>query len=139
MTRSTYSSILLALPVLLMGTMESYAWSKNFPGTRDQVRNACKGPGMVLVENTETNNTACANDKNGTAVSCNDAGRCQGTGPGPMPRMVRFPDISGMGGVMGVMAPQSTVPTTLSTEGSGPATMADSMPAPAPVEIPNFG
>lgn len=100
MNKTTILPILLGLLLLAGGSSESFAWSKTFNGTRDQVRAACQGPGMVLTENPQSHSTGCGNDNNGTAVACNDAGHCQGVGPGPMPRLV---DTSFRGVVVGML------------------------------------
>lgn len=61
-------------PQVAGGTSESFAWNTHFHGTRDQVRNACVGPGRVLEEVVDS--SICKNTNNGTAVDCNDAGNC---------------------------------------------------------------
>jgi hypothetical protein len=83
MTKTSIATLALTSLLLLGSTAESFAWMKNFQGTRAQVVNACKGPGMVL-SNGSTNST-CKNLDNGNIVDCNDAGNCTGAGTGPNP------------------------------------------------------
>ncbi|HEY9011700.1 MAG TPA: hypothetical protein VIN06_11840 [Devosia sp.] len=83
--KTTIFATLVALPLLLAATGESFAWSKSFAGTRDQVRSACAAVGGALLDGQGA--THCFNNKNGTAVSCYDDGKCDGSGPGPQPRV----------------------------------------------------
>lgn len=48
-------------------------------GTRDQVRAACKEQGGRVIESPTT--TICMNDDKGTAVECDNDGKCFGTAP----------------------------------------------------------
>jgi hypothetical protein len=94
MTKTTIVTLTLTSLLLLGSVGPSFAWSKNFQGTRAQVVNACKGPGMVL--NNGSTNSTCHNLNNGTHVDCNDAGNCEGGGTGPNPtRLVEANTIRG--------------------------------------------
>ncbi len=100
MKNSTIRAALLGALLLTAGTSEAFAWYKSFNGTQDQVRAACTGPGMVLNE-ASPGVTSCRNENKGTSVACNDQGHCNGSGSGPMPRLL---DAGLRGVVTGVLA-----------------------------------
>jgi hypothetical protein len=83
LNRNTYA-LLVAMPMLLLATTEGFAWTKTFSGTRDQVRSACGKSGGELIEGGTS--TTCLGKS--TGVSCDDSGKCVGSGPGPQPRTV---------------------------------------------------
>ena len=134
MKTNTIYAALMALPLLLAATSESFAWSKHgFPGTRDQVRAACAAVGGDLHDG--QGQTHCFNGKNGTGVSCYDDGTCDGSGPGPMPR-VRIGMID-LTIVLGTKEKPEFPPvpeseTAGSSDGSGAAPAA-SVPASSPI------
>lgn len=99
--------VLISVPLMLAATGETFAWEKQFSGTRDQVRKACAQVGGVINEG--GNYTSCYNPNKGTGVSCGDDGKCGGGGPGPMPRI-------GMGSfqiVTSLLEPRLRVPATV--------------------------
>jgi hypothetical protein len=85
MTKTSIVTLAFTSLLLLGSVTETFAWTKSFNGTRDQVRAAC-GAGMQVQEFESA--TSCYNASNGNAVVCNDGGRCTGTGDGPMPRAI---------------------------------------------------
>lgn len=85
MNTKTLFAALIAMPMLLGATAETFAWSKSFKGTRDQVRVACKAIGGDLRE--RAGSTSCGNPSNGNHVTCTHNGQCEGGGAGPMPRV----------------------------------------------------
>lgn len=64
----------LALPTL------STAKVIKLEGSREQVRAACKEQGGRVIESPTT--TICMNDDKGTAIECDNDGKCFGTAPG---------------------------------------------------------
>lgn len=118
MNKINLYAALVSLPLVLMGTAESFAWSKmGFAGTRDQVRAACTKSGGSITEG--HNATHCFGAKGGNSVSCYDDGTCDGSGPGPMPR-IRLGMLDTVGVLVGaarVQAP-AAVPESL-VSGSG--------------------
>ena len=70
------AAVLLALFVTVDAAQ---AWTKDFPGTRGQVRASCTGEGRELIEGGD--HSICLNQNNGTGVVCYDNGKCSGTGP----------------------------------------------------------
>ena len=96
----TIHAILLAMLFITGAATESFAWSKVFQGSRDQVRAACTG-GRTMVEAGDA--TYCQDKKNGTGVSCDNGGHCEGYGPGPAPRNFTSAAMSTVGGVLGVV------------------------------------
>ncbi len=116
MRRSTLKATLLALPLLLVGVPEAFAWTKSFPGTRDQVRAACSKFGGSLHE--DSNGSTCV-AKNSNVVSCNDAGDCAGSGSGPMPR-IAVGSVTAFGNVLTASTPRiPPVPESLTSGSSG--------------------
>jgi hypothetical protein len=97
MKRNALFAVMLGLALLAGGTQASYAWTKTFGGTRDQVRNACVGDGKVLMEN--GTHSTCFNGKTKITVDCNDQGNCTGSGRATVPGEIR----AATSGVIGVM------------------------------------
>lgn len=114
MNTKTIFAALIAMPMLLGATGESFAWSKSFKGTRDQVRVACKAMGGDLIE--RSGHTSCGNPENGNHVVCSHNGQCEGGGPGPMPR-VRTGMID-LGTLLSTKATTYQVPESLTSGGS---------------------
>ena len=115
--KTTFYAALVALPFLLAATGESFAWNKNFAGTRDQVRTACAAVGGELRE--DASSTGCTN-KNGTIVVCTDDGGCAGSGSGPAPARIRIAMLD-LGTILGTKAkaePKTWQPPESLTAGS---------------------
>ena len=80
------------------GTGDAFAWTKNFTGTRDQVRSACSQAGGELVEGSKT--TTCLG--NGRGVTCDDANKCIGSGPGTHPPRINSVSGRSFGKILGI-------------------------------------
>lgn len=112
------AAVLLALFVTMDAASASIRVT-HFPGTRDQVRSACKGGGAELIEGKD--HTICL--KGGSGVVCGDDGKCVSSGPRTI-------------GDWGVRTRDRQAPQSLID--SGGSSSAPAAPAPTPTTPPIF-
>jgi hypothetical protein len=78
MTRTRIYLAAAATLAVLASTGTSFAWTKDFAGSRADVRAACLGEGKLLVEGSTY--SSCHNTLTKITVDCTDAGDCTGSG-----------------------------------------------------------
>jgi hypothetical protein len=76
---STFVGTAFGAALMLVSSATIAATTTPFEGSRAEVREACVGDGLVLVEGLSWSH--CTSDHNEASVTCRDDGVCAGTGP----------------------------------------------------------